>query len=154
MVANCTRVKVTTTFKFIRYMLHVPVVCIFVFIFCGVFSWQFFFNFFYNEYIYQTYFFSKTIFPHMMYLDNPYMHIHISTVILNVNYLSIYMYLHYYDLIVVLFKRMCTVPSMNLVFCVLIKSLSVSVCDTKRSPNGDQTLACMMNFKPDCFASQ
>lgn len=56
----------------------------------------------------------------MMYLDNPFMHIHISTVILNVNYLSIYMYLHYYDLIVVLFKRMCTVPSMNLVFCVLI----------------------------------
>lgn len=64
----------------------------------------------------------------MMYLDNPYMHIHISTVILNVNYLSIYMYLHYYDLIVVLFKRMCTVPSMNLVFlCFDLVPLCVSL---------------------------
>lgn len=67
--------------------------------------------------IYQTYFFSKTIFPHMMYLDKPYTHFYCD---LECHYLSIYMHLHHYDLIVVLFKRMCTVPSMNLVFCVLI----------------------------------
>lgn len=92
--------------------------------FCGVFSWQFFSIFFIMN-IYQTYFFSKTIFPHMMYLDKPYTHFYCD---LECHYLSIYMHLHHYDLIVVLFKRMCTVPSMNLFFFVFW--FSPSLCQS------------------------